>query len=122
MQLKPNHDTRNVVLHGVAALAGLVLVVAPWLAGFAGLAAAMWNAVLVGGAIAILGIAVILRDIPYHAYGHLALGLWAMASPWILGFSVLTGALYAHLGVGLVTALVGAVTLWLSGHRPLSEA
>jgi hypothetical protein len=122
MQLQPNRETKDLILHGIAALVGLAFVAAPWLVGFAGVTAAMWNAVLIGVVIAVLGIAVMLRDIPYHGYGYLALGLWAMAAPWILEFSVLTGALYAHLLAGFITALVGALALWFSGNRPLSAA
>ena len=122
MQLQPYRETKDLILHGIAALVGLAFVAAPWLVGFAGVTFALWNAVLIGAVIAVLGIAVMLRDIPYHGYGYLALGLWAMAAPWILGFGALTAALYAHLGAGFVTAILGALVLWFSGNRPLSAA
>ncbi len=45
-------------------------------------------------------------------WAMLVLGLWVVASPWVLGFSP-TAAMKIHVGVGLLVAYLAALELWL---------
>jgi hypothetical protein len=102
MKLSFNQIDRT-ALDVVNVVAGIGLAVSPWLAGYAGEAYAAWNAWIVGAAIALLG-------------------LWAIASPWLLGFSAVSGAVAFHVILGVIVAAFAAGGLWLAGNRPYSTA
>ena len=55
-------------------------------------------------------------------WANAALGLWAVIAPWVLGFSAVTFATWAHVIAGLVVAVLAAVSLWFTTNRPLSTA
>ena len=46
--------------------------------------------------------------------GSLALGVWAMASPWAFGFAAIEVARSVHVVVGLIVALLAAIELWMT--------
>ncbi|MDP9734955.1 UNVERIFIED_ORG: hypothetical protein QE446_005098 [Rhizobium sp. SORGH_AS260] len=50
------------------------------------------------------------------------LGIWAIVAPWILGFSAVTTAMWAHVIAGMVVAVLAAGGIWFSNHRPWSTA
>lgn len=123
MRLQFIRDGSGPVLHGIAVVIGLLLAAAPWIAGFTAATTALWNAVAAGGVIALIGLAMIIHGgLPHHGYGYLALGLWTLAAPWLLGFAGVTAALWAHVAAGIVAIALGAVALWFSGNRPVSPA
>ena len=94
---------------------GILLIVAPWLLGFADGTAAQWVPVVLG--IVMLGQAVmtdyelgLMRVIPFsvHLGMDFALGVLLAASPWLFGFS---GRVYwPHLILGLAEIGVAAMT------------
>jgi len=45
----------------------------------------------------------------YFSWAQLILGLWVLASPWILGFSEITTALWSNVIIG---ALIMIFALW----------
>lgn len=45
----------------------------------------------------------------YIGWAELVLGIWILASPWILGFSDITLALWSNLITGVVVVIV---SLW----------
>ena len=67
---------------------GAWLFVSPFILGYAPLAAAAWNAYVVGAAVAILAASALW--VPSFGldeeWGNLALGLWLVAAPFVLGF------------------------------------
>jgi hypothetical protein len=84
-------------------VAGIWLVVAPWILGYSDLSAALWNDVVVGVAIIVLaGIraASPARFIPV-SWANVLLGLWLILAPFVLQYGELTAA-----------AVVGSVALW----------
>jgi hypothetical protein len=97
---------------------GFWIGVSPWLLGYSeSLPFAMWNALIVGAAIAV--IAAIDLDLParWEEWTLAALGGWLAISPLLLGYrdnNVVTGAMLASGVVVLVLAL------WaLFSERPL---
>jgi hypothetical protein len=94
---------------------GILLIVAPWLLGFADGTAAQWVPVVLG--IVMLGQAVmtdyelgLMRVIPFsvHLAMDFALGILLAASPWLFGFS---GRVYwPHLILGIAEIGVAAMT------------
>ncbi|MBP1847376.1 hypothetical protein J2046_005660 [Rhizobium petrolearium] len=50
------------------------------------------------------------------------LGIWAVVAPWVLGFSTVTAAMWAHVIAGIVVAALAAGSIWFSHNSPLSTA
>lgn len=101
-------------------VAGLGLLIAPWLFGFAAETYAAWNAWIVGAAIAVVAVAALYAFYEAEEWINLVLGIWAAVAPWVLGFSAVTAAMWAHVIVGLVVAVLAAGSIWFSHNHPLS--
>ncbi|HEY2572510.1 MAG TPA: SPW repeat protein, partial [Verrucomicrobiaceae bacterium] len=67
---------------------------------------------LSGAAIICLSLAAILAFSIWEEWANLALGLWLVASPWILGFAH-TRAMHFAIGIGAAIAFLAALELWL---------
>lgn len=102
--------------HGyVDYIVGVVLIIAPWLLGFAAGGAETWVPVILGLALIVysllsdyeLGAA---KVIPanVHLGMDVVLGIILAVSPWLFGFAALVWA--PHLIVGLVMIAVGVLT------------
>jgi hypothetical protein len=102
--------------HGVLDyMTGLLLIVAPWLFGFADAGAAAWIPIVLG--IGLLGVSLVTRyelsvakmiPMPTHLALDVGLGIFLLISPWLFGFAdviwwphVLVGIL--EIGAGLCT-------------------
>ena len=109
------------VLYGPSALdlytlaCGLFLAGAPWLFGFIR-GAGRINAELVGAAVVVLSIASLLGFADWEEWLKVALGVWLIAAPWLLGF-VHTSAMHVSIAVGIVVAFLSLLELWLA-HDP----
>jgi SPW repeat len=62
--------------------------------------------------IAIISIAAIVAYKDWEEWVNLLLGLWLIASPWVLGFAH-TRAMHFGIGLGIVVAFLAALDLWL---------
>jgi hypothetical protein len=116
--MRVKHRSELTAVNIINGVFGLFLIASPWLFGFTGEQAATWNAALVGvllGAVALTGV-IDLRE--REGWASLALGLWAMVAPWVIGFSGVVNAMWTHVGVGLATAILAAVELWMLHHNP----
>lgn len=113
---------QDLALNGLSALAGLVMVLGPWLAGFTGTPVAAWNSWVVGAAIAGIGAAALVALHEWEEWASLVLGAWALVSPWILGFGAEQGAVLVHVLVGLTVIAVAAIELWSEHNRPMTPA
>ena len=108
-------DLVNVVL-------GLCLVFAPWALGFTSEMAATRNAWIVGAAIALIALGALFAFREWEEWVNLALGVWAILAPWLLGFATVAAALYAHVIIGLIVGVLAALDLWLIRNRPVLRA
>ncbi|SRR5690606_10000723 len=119
MLKSPSLDTRT-VLDGVNVLAGLGLALSPWYLGYTGVTAAAWNAWIVGAIVALVAAAALFAFHRAEEWGNLALGLWALVSPWVLGFSAVTAAVAVHLIAGVIIAVLagGRLRFAESGPHP----
>jgi uncharacterized membrane protein HdeD (DUF308 family) len=108
------------IAFGSQLLLGLVLLVTPWLAGYAAAPTAAWSAWITGVAIAVVA-AVGLRMTSAArgaAWVNLVLGLWALIAPWLLGFAPVTSAMWSHVLLGALTAIAAAAELWMEHRAP----
>ena len=107
----------------VNAIVGAGLFLSPWLFGFDGEQAASWNAWIGGLLVAIIAVAAVTDLETWEEWVNMAIGLWLMISPWVLGFTGLTNAFWGTLMAGLVVAVLAAVELWMlcqDQDRPLA--
>ena len=102
-------------------LLAAVLFLAPWLWSFTGTTAAAWNAWISAAVIGVIALAAVFAFAPWEEWLNLALGVWVAVSPWILGFTAIASALYAHVVLGLAIAVLAAGELWLT-RRVLPHA
>ncbi len=93
------------------------LVISPWVLAFS-TGVAMYNAVIVGLVIGLVAIGAIVAFAQWEEWLNLILGLWAIIAPFVLGFSANTSAVWAHVVIGLVVAVLAAVELWSITHQP----
>lgn len=88
-----------------------VLFVSPWLFTFTNSTARVdvWAG---SAAIAAISIGAIVAYAHWEEWANVALGLWLIASPWLLGF-VGTRAMHFSIAVGAAVAFLAALELWL---------
>lgn len=90
-------------------LLGAFLALSPWLFAYSrGIVRAdAW----VGGAmIVVLSTAAIVAFAEWEEWVNLAIGLWMIASPWVLGFQH-TSAMHVSIAIGMLVAYLAAVEL-----------
>jgi hypothetical protein len=96
----------------VNALLGAWLILSPWVVGFADERIAMFNFVAVGVLLIAAAIGAIVVPKAWEEWMEVALGVWLMASPWLLGFAGNMVAMQNALFCGL---LVTVLALWVLG-------
>ena len=102
-------DVANLIL-------GAILCVSPWIFGF-GAGTVSRNAYITGIAIAILAIAALAAFAVWEEWLNLIVGLWALVSPWVLGFQGTT-AMTVHVIIGAAVAILAAIELWMMSQIP----
>ena len=65
-----------------------------------------------GAVIAVISLAAMIAYKDWEEWANLLLGLWLVASPWLLGFAH-TRAMHLAIGIGIVVAFLAALDLWL---------
>ena len=95
-------DAGNLVL-------GIWLVLSPWALAYAGEVTAAWNAYVVGAIVAVAAFAALIAFQKWEEWVNAGFAAWLIVSPFILGFSALTYALWNQIIVGL---LVGCLAIW----------
>lgn len=103
-------------VHGILDyLIGILLIIAPWLFGFANGGPAQWVPVLLGAFVILYSLltdyelgAARMISMPVHLGLDIAGGLLLAVSPWLFGFA--TVIVWPHLLVGIVEIIVAACT------------
>ena len=95
----------------VNAALGLWLVSSPWAMGFQADLTVTSNAVLVGLALIAAAMGAALAPRAWEEWTEAAIGVWLMASPWVLGFSTLNAAMLVAVGTGTVVVLLAVWSL-----------
>jgi len=92
-------------------LLATVLFAAPWLFALTNPSGKidLWVS---GALIAAISLAAIIAFANWEEWANLLLGLWLIASPWILGFTH-TRAMHFSIGIGAVVAFLSVLELWL---------
>lgn len=105
MSFKVKHwqDVGNLV-------AGVWMIVSPWVLAYQAQPRPMWNAVVLGVVIAAVALSALWQAFAWQEWANLVLGAWLVVSPWTLGFSALQAATVNAVIVGLIVA---ALAIWV---------
>jgi hypothetical protein len=92
-------------------LLAMMLFASPWYFARASQTAAV-DLRMSSAAIAILSLAAMVAFSDWEEWVNLLLGIWLIASPWVLGFAH-TSAMHFSIGVGAAVTFLAALDLWL---------
>ena len=101
----------------ITGLLGLALGVAPWVFQYTDNTNAMWASVIIGAVILVVSLyKAIMRDsTQYWEYWIAGLaGLVAIAAPFVLGFTVLTEALWTSIAIGVIVAVISGYEVFFA--------
>jgi hypothetical protein len=90
---------------------GAFLFVSPWLFAYAGSIDRL-DTWLTSALLVLFSVAAILAFSEWEEWIRIALGLWMIGSPWLLGFAH-TKAMHIGVGIGCVVVYLTALELWL---------
>jgi hypothetical protein len=103
------------VLDVYTALCGIFLVLAPWLFGFIRDAGRL-DAEVSGYVLIALSAAGFVAFADWEEWLKVAVGLWLIAAPWLLGF-VHTSAMHVSIAIGIIVTFLTLLEIWLA-HDP----
>ena len=95
----------------------ILLVISPWVLGFSATAAS-YNAVIAGLIIGLVAVGAIVAFAQWEEWVNLVVGVWVFIAPFVLGFSIEAPAMWTHVVIGLVVAVLAAYELWTVMHEP----
>jgi SPW repeat len=102
---------RESVLDFYNLVLAVVLLASPWLFTLTNRAGRL-DMLATGVAIAAISLGAIVAYASWEEWMNLLLGLWLVASPWILGFTH-TRAMHFSIALGAVVAFLAMLELWL---------
>jgi len=110
---------RETVLDLYNLLLAALLFVSPWLFRLTNGSGKMdlWAT---GAVIALISLAAMIAYKDCEEWANFLLGLWLIASPWLLGFAH-TSAMHFSIGIGIVIAFLAVLDLWLHYDATHSE-
>jgi hypothetical protein len=113
------HWRRESALDLYNLMLALALLAAPWLFALTNSAGKLdlWAS---GAAIAAISLAALFAFARWEEWANLLLGLWLVASPWLLGFAH-TRAMHFSIGIGCVVAFLALLELWLVYEARLAD-
>lgn len=109
------------ILNWIVAVAGLWLLLSPFILGYSAMTVAMWNALIVGVVVAALGVgAALYKNVTADRtldWINAALGLWVIISPFVLGFSAMATLLWNNIIVGVIVLALGVWANFVIGKE-----
>ncbi|MER9327875.1 SPW repeat protein [Mesorhizobium sp. M0488] len=106
-------DVANLILGGI-------LFFSPWMFAFAA-GPQTQNALGSGIVIFVLSVAALAAFAVWEEWVNLIVGLWVLASPWVLGFQATT-AMSVHVVIGILVAVLAAIELWMMYQNPPTQS
>jgi hypothetical protein len=88
-----------------------ILFLHPWMVARANGTASI-DAWVSGAALAAVSLAALVAFVDWEEWVNLALGIWLVASPWVLGFTH-TSAMHFSIGIGAAVAFLALLEIWL---------
>jgi len=112
-------------LNWLVALAGLWEVIAVFILGYTASSAALWNALIVGVALLVLGVWAALSNQATTDktldWINVVIGVWLIIAPFILGYSAIVAAMVNDIIVGVVVVVLELVAaLTIGRYHPIT--
>lgn len=115
IQTKRLQDWLNVLM-------AVLLFVSPWFLGFAEEEGPAMTAWISGLIIGLFAVAAIVSFMEWEEWVNVALGVWAIIAPWVVGFGGNNSATWAHVVIGVLVAALAAWELWEVHNPPRAMA
>lgn len=101
---------------GLNFIAGLWVLISPWVLAFSGIGSATWNNVIIGIVVALLAASrVWWAQGTWASWVNLVLGIWLIISPYVLGFSGFGTPTTNNIIFGII---VGVLAIWSAYAMP----
>jgi hypothetical protein len=100
----------------------VLLFISPWALGFVSVGPAAWNAWATAIVIGVIAVAAVTAFAVWEEWINLLLGLWLIASPWVLHFSTDPRPTWTNVILGIVAAAISAWALWNNRHGTHAHA
>lgn len=102
---------------GLNIVAGIWLIMAPFLVGYANLENAMWNDIICGAIVAILAAIRVSTPLsnPWLSWVNVVIGIWLIIAPFILGYSEFPAPVWNDIILGIIIAGLAAWSAWATG-------
>ncbi|MBB3290204.1 MULTISPECIES: SPW repeat protein [Rhizobium] len=112
---------RKRMLDWVNLILAACLFVSPWIFGFTAEMIPSWNAWIVAALLGVFAVAALSVFAEWEEWASLVLGLWLIASPWLLGFAPNASAMWTDTVLGV---LIAGASLWVvwDAHHPHAHA
>ncbi|MGY5800703.1 SPW repeat protein [Rhizobium hainanense] len=114
MKGKRKQDWANLLL-------AACLFASPWVFGFTAEAMPSWNAWIVAVLLAVLATAALSVFAEWEEWANMVLGLWLVASPWLLGFTANVNAMWTDIVLGVFVIAASLWAVW-DVHHPHAHA
>lgn len=101
----------------LVAILGIWLIISPWVVGFAGQDAPFWNTLICGIAVLLVALGAVRSASASLSWLNVALGIWLLVSPWVVGFSDFESATANDVVLGVVVGIL-ALTAALAKASP----
>jgi uncharacterized membrane protein HdeD (DUF308 family) len=98
-------------------ICGVLLFIAPWIAGFAGEGHAAWTSWIGGVVIVVMAGAALLQFAEWEEWVALVVGVLVVIAPWVLGFATIQSAAVVSVVLGIIVALSSVWELWTVHHQ-----
>jgi len=98
-------------------IAGIWLFITPWLFGYSHMGFS-WDAFVMGAVVIVSSVWALSDQRRWEEWVDLIIGVWIFFSPWILGFSTISAALWNMLAVG---AVVFVLSVWGLNIAPVRD-
>ncbi len=110
-------EKRNTIaVDGINLILGILLIASPWVFAFPA-GTITGNAVIAGALIGIVALAALFAFAQWEEWVNLILGAWVVASPFVLDFTSNMQAMWTHIVIGLVVAVLAAIELWMTARQ-----
>lgn len=106
----------------ISLILGLWLILSPWALAYTGIDAALWNAVAFGALIAIMAVMALVAFHEWEEWTDMAIGLWLIVSPWVLGFAMTEGGADPAMATGADASAAATWTMIVIGVLTLGLA
>ena len=101
-------------------IAGIWLIIAPFILGYANIAGALWSDIIVGAAVIIFALVRSTGDphTTWASWANLVLGIWLIIAPFAIGYSAISAALWNVIILGIAVVVFA---LWSGGSTVTTE-